>query len=333
VDNYSQLLNIKNIKPLLQKNSQLINIYCVILKRNIKKGVFMKLNFLSLVTLFSILSTTILFATPAENIFKYKVGAYTVTLLVERRADSSKSILLGASNEMIEKYLPAKTMQSEVNTFLIQTDKNTVVVDTGFGGAIFENLAFLGVKPESVDSVLLTHMHGDHIGGLVKNNLPAFPNATVYLAKQEKNYWTTTSTQVQATLAVYGNKIKTFNPAEIDSKLTELLPGITPVAAFGHTPGHTLYLVSSGSEKLLIIADLVHAENIQIPVPQVAVTYDVDPGKAVKSREKIFKYVAKNKIPVAGMHMIFPAIGYIKKDGINTISKKEGYILSKENIK
>jgi glyoxylase-like metal-dependent hydrolase (beta-lactamase superfamily II) len=199
-------------------------------------------------------------------------------------------------------------------------------VDTGFGRALFDSMKTLGVEPAQVDAVLLTHMHGDHIGGLQRDGKARFPKATVYLARQEKDFWIKpgvpfslnappAGTSAAAALAPYGSRVETFRPGELGAAIAELLPGITAIAAFGHTPGHTAFMVESDGKKLLIWGDLMHAELIQFPVPDQSVSYDTDPIAAAAIRRRILAYAAQNKIPIAGMHLVYPAIGTVTAEG------------------
>jgi glyoxylase-like metal-dependent hydrolase (beta-lactamase superfamily II) len=251
-----------------------------------------------------------------ESVFSFKVGNIDVYMLVESTSPGRPQVLLGADDAAKARYLKPG-FQSAVNTFLVKSGGRTVLVDTGFGGKVFESMKALGVDPAGVDAVLLTHMHGDHIGGLARDGKALFPKALVYVAEKEKEYWTITHINrgAVAALAPYGNRVRTFRPGELGGRLTELVPGIEAVAAYGHTPGHSCFLVSSGTERLLIWGDLMHVQDIQFPLPGISVSYDTDPVMAAETRKKILQYVAANNIPIAGMHLVYPAVGTVKEDG------------------
>jgi glyoxylase-like metal-dependent hydrolase (beta-lactamase superfamily II) len=257
------------------------------------------------------------------DIFAYRVGSFEVYMLVENRGQGRASILIGADKDALDRYVPGGTYQAETNTFLIRTADRIIVVDTGFGGAIFDHMKTLGISPDQVDVVLITHMHGDHIGGLARDGKALFPKARVYLARQERDYWTRTHVNAGAVaaLAPYGSRVETFLPGELGlpassgGGLQDLVPGITPIAAFGHTPGHTMFLVESGGQKLLIWGDLMHVQGIQFPLPDISVTYDTDPAAAAAVRKRVLEYAAGNRIPIAGMHLTYPAVGSVAAQG------------------
>jgi glyoxylase-like metal-dependent hydrolase (beta-lactamase superfamily II) len=257
------------------------------------------------------------FAAETDGIFSGKVGKIEVFMLVETQREGNAGILVGADEAFLKQYIPASGFMHSTNTFLIKTPKNTILVDTGFGGAVFEKMKKLGVEPDKIDAVLLTHLHGDHIGGLQKDGKALFSKAKVYLSLKERDFFTKTQVNAGAVaaLAAYGARVVTFEPAAFGSKLKEILPGITPIAAYGHTPGHTVYLVEDGKEKMLIAGDFLHVALVQFPAPDISATYDVDQKAAAASRRQIMDYAAKNKVPVAGMHMVYPAIGAVEADG------------------
>jgi glyoxylase-like metal-dependent hydrolase (beta-lactamase superfamily II) len=120
-------------------------------------------------------------------------------------------------------------------------------------------------------------------------------------------------TTARAIFTAYKDKLTIFTPNEI-GRATELIPGVRGVAAYGHTPGHVGYMIESEGLKLFFWGDLTHAMAIQMPFPEVAVTYDTDPVKAVASRQNLLKHLADNKIAIAGAHLAFPGMGDIRKN-------------------
>ena len=250
-----------------------------------------------------------------DNVLTYNVNQCKVILLSEGQQQGKTDILIGATPEMLNECAPEGVFPNACNAFLVQAGGKNILIDTGYGRNLFDNLALFDVTPEQIDAILITHMHGDHIGGMLREGVVAFPNAQIYLAQPEYDYWMeegANKAQAQQVIAAYKEQLQLFTPVDIDiSGSSELLPGIRPIAAYGHTPGHTVYLISNNKAQLLIWGDLTHAMAIQMPYPQVAVRYDVDTQQAVVVREKIMLYAAQNRIPVAGMHIAYPAIGML----------------------
>ena len=267
-------------------------------------------------------------ADDSKTVESLQIGKMKISVLNERQSsDGNPSILLGASSQDIKRYIPEGGYASSVNAFLVKTPKSVILVDAGFGTRLFENMESLGVKAQDVDVVLLTHMHGDHIGGLLRDGKATFPKAKIYVAQKEHDYWLSEANMKKAsgrersgfqksveTLAAYKGRVQTFAPTDLAKKGQELVPGVTAIAAYGHTPGHTAFMVESDGKRLLLWGDLTHAMAIQMPLPHVAVTYDVDAPMAIATREAFLKFIAREQIPVAGMHIPMPGMGTIKKD-------------------
>lgn len=261
------------------------------------------------------------------NIASYKIGTVTVSTLSEGQQKGNSSILIDAPTEVLKEYAPDGTFSNAVNAFLIQVSGKTMLVDAGFGRNLFDNMKVLGKSASEIDIILLTHMHGDHIGGLLKDSKVAFPNAELYISQAEHDYWTSDEEMMKVAenrrggfllahkvIEAYKNKLHLFEPSDIDAEAGNLVNNVKAYKAYGHTPGHTVFLVESGSSKLLIWGDLTHAMAVQMPYPGIAVTYDVNPKQAIESRLKILDYVAKNNIAIGGMHIAFPAMGSVKSN-------------------
>ena len=180
-----------------------------------------------------------------------------------------------------------------------------------------------GYKPEQVDTILLTHLHPDHVCGISDKGVANFPNATVYVADAEANYWLNskqasklpqdkqarfkqTVEKIQQAVQPYQatKRFKTF-------KLGEKIKGFDVISTAGHTPGHFSFAFKSGNEEIVFIGDIVHSHSIQFDQPETAIDFDVDPKKAVQTRLAQFARLAKNGQTVAAPHLPFPGIGHI----------------------
>ena len=254
-------------------------------------------------------------------VYNYNFGECTLHTLCEANRMGNTEILIGASPEILKEYAPDGTFPNAVSAFLITSKGRNILIDTGFGRNLFDHLSSIGINPESVDMLLITHMHGDHTGGMLRNGAAAFPNAKLYLSSAEFDYWTSDAEmnrqpenrrggfkQAREILNAYSDRTQLFEPKSIDDGGVPLFDGLRAIAAYGHTPGHTMYMVESGKEQLLIWGDLTHATAIQLAHPEIAVTYDVDPDAAIRSRQATLNYLNKNDMPVAGMHIPYPGI-------------------------
>jgi glyoxylase-like metal-dependent hydrolase (beta-lactamase superfamily II) len=170
--------------------------------------------------------------------------------------------------------------------------------------------------------VLATHLHPDHVGGLIDDQGRAvFPNAELVVHEAEPRFWNDDTVMANApddmkafvtlartTMAAYGNRMRQVSQGEV-------LPGITAVPAPGHTPGHTGWLLSSGGDSLLIWGDIVHMPGVQFARPDVGVGFDVDGAQAIATRQRIMDMAATDRLRVAGMHLDFPAFGHVARTG------------------
>ena len=212
---------------------------------------------------------------------------------------------------------------ASINTFLLRGDGKTILVDTGNGGSVGKTAARLrelGVAPEQVDAVLLTHMHGDHIGGLIDaNGRAVFPKAEIFVSAPERAFWEkepgSGGDLARRVLAAYGERVKELRDGQ------QPMPGIRALAAPGHTPGHTVLEVGD----LYLVADLVHAVSVQVPHPEVCAAYDMDPRQAVATRVRVLDLASAPGKRVAGAHLPFPGVGRITKDA-------KGYAYTPESV-
>ena len=266
-----------------------------------------------------------------------RVGEIVVTALSDGYLDGSLAVLRNIGQDdaaaMLRAAFRPVPRRTSVNCYLVRTAGRTILIDTGCGnamsptvGKLVENLAAAGVEPGAVDTILLTHMHGDHSNGLLdQSGQPQFPNATIRMHADEWTYWSDAANAAEVERS--GNGVAYFDMARRQmapylARLSlfhtgEVAPGITAVPLPGHTPGHTGYRIQSGPESLLIWGDIAHVPDIQIPRPEVTVIYDVDPVQAAASRRAILAESAETQQLVAGMHLHFPGYAHIARHGDN----------------
>jgi glyoxylase-like metal-dependent hydrolase (beta-lactamase superfamily II) len=278
----------------------------------------------------------------------WSVEDLTVTALLDTPTSMPIALFSGpASAEERAGYFPGGNAAASVNAFLIRTggaNNLNILIDTGYGKPVAKNsnllktLNALGLEPQSIDLLLLTHMHPDHIGGLLnenpKNNRPVFSRAQILVAAKELGYWlalagtqpdNVAAAQVKAVTDTYGADIlppfefgayfrPLLQPAGI-SNATEQIFAIKALDASGHTPGHTVFQIEKNGQKLLIIGDLVHAVDLQFAIPEECPGFDLDKEAAIASRRRILDLAASQQIQIAGMHIPFPGSGLVEKAG------------------
>jgi glyoxylase-like metal-dependent hydrolase (beta-lactamase superfamily II) len=248
-------------------------------------------------------------AIAGEEIFTHNLGdGISLTTLSERQGVIGRDILIGATDDMLKAY-PDGKVPNAINAFLFRANGTNILIDTGLGIRLLDNLKAAGTAPSAVHAILITHMHGDHIGGLLgKDGAAVFPNAAVFIARPEIDYWRTKNDSAKNIERAYKGRLHFFTPRPPEEGLggDAIVPFVTPVAAYGHTPGHTLYLIDSPKGQVLVWGDLTHATPVQCAYPEVAVTYDVDPAQAVQTRKAVLDFVKRRNLAVAGMHIAAP---------------------------
>jgi glyoxylase-like metal-dependent hydrolase (beta-lactamase superfamily II) len=235
------------------------------------------------------------------------------------------------------------SIDTSVNAFLVNTGSKLVLIDTGCGkvcapttGMLIPNLRAAGYQPEQVDEIYITHMHGDHLGGLQADGKAVFPSAVVRVAQQEADYWLSKEQMAaapddrkgsfaaaMAAIAPYAAAGR-FKPFGAD---TVLVPGVRAVAARGHTPGHTVYVVESKGQRLVLWGDLMHVASVQFPNPAVTVRFDSDSVAAAAARKRIFADAAGNRDWVGGAHLSFPGVGHLRAAGSGYVFVPANYDL------
>lgn len=272
--------------------------------------------------------------TQAPGFYRMMLGDFEITALSDGTVDLPVDKLLtnttpGAVHAALQQAHLALPAETSVNAFLINTGSKLVLVDAGAGtlfgptlGRLQANLKAAGYKPEQVDEIYLTHMHSDHLGGLAAGGKAAFPNAVVRAEKHDADFWLSKANMDKAPAdgkgtfqgamgvgSAYGAKFKPF------SGDVELVPGVKSHTAFGHTPGHTTYVVESRGQKLELIGDLIHVAAIQFDNPSVTISFDSDSKAAAASRKKEFDAAAKAGYLMGGAHLQFPGLGYLRTEG------------------
>lgn len=268
------------------------------------------------------------------SVHRLKLGDFEVTSILDGFIEADPRLLV-APPDLVKKLLEAAQLpygpvRIPVNAFLVNTGDKLVLLDSGGGrmlgptaGRLTQGLAAAGVQPDQVDEVYVTHMHGDHLHGVVTPEGAAlFPNAVLRVSRPDVDYWTSPEVEAAAPAAqkgrfvaakrakaAYGDRLKPFALGD------ELVPGIRSVPAVGHTPGHSAYMVSSGGARMLAIGDLIHIAPVQFNSPTVTIAFDWQQPAASAARQDIFDMVARENLLIAASHLPFPGLGHIRKEG------------------
>ena len=275
-----------------------------------------------------------------EPVQRISLGDWTVCSLSDGYLDLDQKMFAGIDSESLRELLASAnvpcvddlTVRTEVYGHLIDTGENVILVDTGCGnkcgvsaGNLLKQIGCLGYNPEQISLVLITHIHPDHIGGLLSvDGSPTFPNATVCVSDIDATYWRDSVQESRAKederflftlaremLAPYErtNQLRLFHSGET------IIKGISVVAAPGHTLGHMAFLCCSENETLLLWGDVVHTAGIQFSNPELYLVFDIDGKQAVNSRKTLFAIAADQHILVGGAHLPLSGFGYVYRMG------------------
>jgi glyoxylase-like metal-dependent hydrolase (beta-lactamase superfamily II) len=252
----------------------------------------------------------------------------TVALPVDKLLTNTGPAQVGKS--LSRSFLKAP-VETSVNGYLINTGAKLVLIDSGaaglFGptlGNLLANLKAAGYQPEQIDEVYITHMHADHVGGLMAGDKPAFPNAIVRADRHDADFWLSAANLEKASKEMKGffqGAQASLNPYVTAGKFkpfdgdTDLVPGIRAVAARGHTPGHSTYLVESQGQKLALWGDLMHVAAVQFANPSVTIQFDTDSKAAAVQRKRAYAQAAKQGYLIGSAHLAFPGLGHLRVEG------------------
>ena len=271
--------------------------------------------------------------TQAPGYHRTMVGDFEVTALSDGTVKLPMlKLLTNAKPEEVAKALKAgflkEMVETSVNAYLINTGSKLVLIDTGaaglFGptlGNLLANLRASGYQPEQVDEIYITHMHADHVGGLMDKTNIVFTNATLRIDKADTDYWLSEANLKAAPDSAKGffqGAMASANPYVAAGKLktfsgnTELVPGVRAIPAYGHTPGHTVYAIESKGEKLMLWGDLMHVAAVQFANPSVTIQFDSNNTQAAQARKAAYAQAAKEGYMVGATHISFPGLGHLR---------------------
>lgn len=272
----------------------------------------------------------------APGFYRFKVGEIEAIAVHEGMANRPLEGLVrdvpfaDVKKAMADAFLPETDFANTFTALVLRTGGQTVVIDTGFAdngapttGRWMANVRAAGLEPAQVNTVIISHFHADHVSGLRRRDGTAvFPNAEVMVPEIEWGFWMDDAKMAAApdgAKPAFANARRVFGPMAKDVKRyeagKELVPGVTAVAAPGHTPGHMAFMIASGPAKLLMFSDASAHPALFVRNPTWASVFDMDPPTARATRAKLLDMAAAERAQVSFYHAPFPATGYVAKDG------------------
>ena len=277
----------------------------------------------------------------APGFYRYKVGSIEITVVTDgvNRLPVTDEFVLNAKKEEVNAALAEAFMEPGVfvgpyNPIVMNTGSKLVVVDTGTGekayqaskgrsGQFLTNLAAAGIDAKAVDTVIISHYHGDHINGLLRaDGSLAFPNAEILVPAPEHAYWMDDGEMSRSPtkrIADNHKNVRRVMSGEVLKRLRtcawdkEVISGVTAVGTPGHTPGHTSHVVASGTAKVYVQADVTHAPFLFARHPGWHAYYDHEPVQAETTRRKVYDMLAAERMTVQGFHYPFPSVAHVEK--------------------
>jgi glyoxylase-like metal-dependent hydrolase (beta-lactamase superfamily II) len=273
----------------------------------------------------------------APGVYRYKIGSYEVTALTDGlvRRPLDAGFVRNAPIEKVREalsdaFLPPDKVPLSFTTLVVNTGSRLVLIDAGTGGMLaptagqlYENMAAAGIDPRAIDMVLVSHFHPDHIAGIrLKDGALAFPNAEVVVPEAEWAFWMDEgqmSRAPQGLQSAFKMVRRVFEPMAKDVRRferdAEPAPGIVAIPAYGHTPGHTAFRLTSEGEQLIVWSDTTNHPALFVRNPGWHAVFDMDPEQAEATRRHMLDMAATDRLWVAGYHFPFPAIGHIARAG------------------
>lgn len=272
----------------------------------------------------------------APGFYRYKIGDIAVTAIHDGFARRPleglvrNAELTDVKAAMERAFFPPEALNVTFTALVVETGGKLALIDTGNGdsgaptsGNWLANFKAAGFDPKNVSTVVFSHFHGDHINGFrLKDGTAVFPNAEAAVPAAEWAFWmddAKMSAAPEAMKGAFAGVRRVFGPIAKDVRQfeagKEVLPGVTAVAAYGHTPGHTAFAIASGSGKLMVVSDITNHPALFVRNPDWSAVFDMDGPQAVASRRKMLDMVAAERMQVAFYHAPFPATGYIAKAG------------------